>query len=134
MQNTDPSFSTNYKTMNAATLPTVPVVDINSLQIPTDLALDRQKKRNVDTVYITNTDTANTRVVTKVKWRQAPVPDPIVVRDTIREAHYYLATQVGNKEGPTGECVPIYEVHKVGEVCSENSDPSTIYAPQHVLE
>lgn len=114
----DPSPGTGYKTMAAGTMPVqlFPSVDTNTIQLPQDLLLDLAKKGVRDTVFITNTDTIKEQV-TKVKWRKAPAPKPIVVRDTIRETHYYLATQVGNKEGPTGECIPIYEVHKVDEIC-----------------
>ena len=34
------------------------------------------------------------------------------------------ATQVGTKEGPTEECVSVYEVHKVDEICPENTNSS----------
>jgi hypothetical protein len=122
----DPSPGTGYKTMMAATLPQVytpafPTMqcDTGMLDIPEDLVRDLAKRNGLlDTVYITKTDTVKEEV-TKVKWRQAPAPDPVVLRDTIRETHYYLATQVGMKEGPTDQCIPIYEVHKVDEICPE---------------
>lgn len=122
----DPSPGTGYKTMAAATMPyvytpTFPVLqrDTGTLDMPEDLVRDIAKRKGLlDTVYITKTDTIKEEV-TKVKWRKAPVPTPIVVRDTIREAHYYLATQVGTKEGPKDQCIPVYEVHKVDELCPE---------------
>lgn len=122
----DQSPGTGYKTAVAATMPqvytpTIPVLqrDTGMLNIPEDLVRDLAKKKGLlDTVYITKTDTIKEEV-TKVKWRKAPVPAPVVVRDTIRETHYYLATQVGTKEGPKDKCIPIYEVHKVDELCPE---------------
>lgn len=110
--------------MYAATVDYKPFVDFGKFDLPKDLSLDLEKKNAKDTVYITKTDTIKQQV-TKVKWRQAPVPDPIVVRDTIREAHYYLATQVGNKEGPTDQCISVYELQKVDELCPENTNSST---------
>lgn len=131
----DSSSDTGYKTMAAA----VPV-SYYKAALPQDLSLDLAKMKSPDTSDVT-TDSANSELVdslkqrisyleengqvTKVKWRRAPAPKPVVMRDTIRETHYYLATQVGNKEGPNGECIPIYEVHKVGEVCPEISNSST---------
>jgi hypothetical protein len=122
----DPSPGTNYKTISAATpsqplyIPyTIQKTDTGTLDLSEDLVRDLAKKKGLlDTVYITKTDTVKEEV-TKVKWRKAPVPAPIVVRDTIREAHYYLATQVGMKDGPKDQCIPIYEVHKVDELCPE---------------
>ncbi len=129
----DPSPGTGYKTMTAATLqaPTVGINPIDLSGLSDDLVRDIAAKKGVlDTVYITKTDTI-IKQVTKVKWRQATAPDPVVVRDTIREAHYYLATQVGTKEGPTGECIPIYEVRKVDEVCPQDSNSSVMRTPQY---
>ena len=124
----DPSPGTGYKTMVAATMPQVytpsiplAVSDTGLLDIPEDLVRDLAKHKGVlDTVYITKTDTIKEQV-TKVKWRQAPAPAPVVERDTIQVPVYYLATQVGNKEGPTGECISVYEVHKVDEICPETT-------------
>lgn len=127
---TDPSPGTGYKTVAATTVQMPPLkfpsisLDTNTVDVPEDLVRDLAKKKGVlDTVYITKTDTIKEQV-TKVKWRKAPAPKPIVVRDTIREAHYYLATQVGNKEGPTDQCISIYEVHKVDEICPEITNSS----------
>jgi len=125
----DPSPGTSYKTMAAATMspeyvPIFPVAqrDTSTLDIPDDLVRDIAKQRGIqDTVYITKTDTVP---VTKVKWCRGPAPDPVVIRDTIRETHYYLATQIGTKEGPMDECIPIYEVHKVDEICPETINSS----------
>ena len=127
----DPSPGTGYKTITASTLPKVhPVVfpttamDTCIIDIPEDLVRDLAKRKGVlDTVYITKTDTIKEQV-TKVKWRKAPAPKPVVIRDTIREAHYYLATQSGMKEGPDGQCISIYEVHKVDEICPNNNNSS----------
>ena len=131
----DSSSDTGYKTIAAA----VPIQRY-APALPQDLLLDLAKMKSSDTSEVT-TDSVNSELVdslkqrisdleekgqvTKVKWRRAPAPAPVVVRDTIRETHYYLAKQVGNKEGPNGECIPVYEVHKVGEVCPEISNSST---------
>jgi hypothetical protein len=124
----DPSPGTGYKTIAASTIMpnTFPVaaLDTGIIDIPEDIVRDLAKRKGVlDTVYVTKTDTIKEQV-TKVKWRQAPAPDPIVVRDTIREAHYYLATQVGNKEGPTDKCISVYEVHEVDKICPETTNSS----------
>lgn len=127
----DPSPGTGYKTAAAATIakvytPIVPRItaDTGTIDISKDLVRDLAIQKGVlDTVYITKTDTIIEQV-TKVKWRQAHAPDTVVMRDTIREAHYYLATQVGDKEGPTGECISVYEVHKVDEICPEITNSS----------
>ena len=114
------SSQTGYKTMAAATstfTQTIPKLS----DLSEDLVRDLAKQKGVqDTVYITKTDTIKEQV-TKVKWRKAPVPAPIAP-DTIQVPVYYLVTQVGNKEGPTGECISVYEVHKVDEICPEISN------------
>ena len=128
------SYNTGYNTVAAATRPTDvytypvktanPVLYDTKLDIPDDLLRDiASQKGFVDTVYVTNTDTI-IKQVTKVKWRQAPVPDPIVQTDTIQVPVYYLAPQVGNKEGPTEQCISVYEVHKVDEICPEPTNAS----------
>ena len=140
----DSSPGIGYKTMNAATLPntviTFPSADVSNVVLPQDLSLDLAKKKGlnastdkttvgVDSVTI---DSLKKRIayleqkrqVTKVKWRKAPVPKPIV-KDTIRVPIYYLATQVGNKEGPTGKYISVYEVHKVDKICTETTISST---------
>lgn len=128
---TPETSTTGYKSMYAATTDYVyPTIDLSKMQIPKDLSLDLAKKKASDTVYITKTDTVP-KQVTMVKWRQAPAPDPIVVRDTIWETRYYLAKQVGNKEGPTEQCIPVYEVHKVNELCPENTNSSTEGPPNY---
>ena len=121
----DPPSKTGYKTLAAATMQQpqvlVPVVakDTGTIDLPEELVRDLAKQKGVlDTVYITKTDTIKEQV-TMVKWRKVSVPEPVVVRDTIREAHYYLATQTGTKEGPAGECIPVYEIKKVDELCPE---------------
>lgn len=124
---TDPSPGTSYKEMAAATMPQVylPALEVHGTpDLPLDVLKDLAKQKGVlDTVYITKTDTVIEQV-TKVKWRKAPAPKPVVVRDTIRETHYYLAKQVGNKEGPTGNCITVYEVNEVDEICPENPNSS----------
>jgi hypothetical protein len=145
----DLSPGNGYKQATAATLPEIVVypqtMDVASL--PKDLLLDLAKQQglniseeqttsDVDSAMI---DSLQQRIqileqrkpVTMVKWKKVPVPKPIVKRDTIREAHYYLATQVGTKEGPTGECIPIYEVHKVDEICPETNNSSMTHTPQY---
>ena len=138
----DPSPGTGYKTMAAAT---VPVFETPKFEVPTlnsavykdgivDLPEDllrylAEKKGVLDTVYVTKTDTIKEQV-TKVKWKKVPVPNPMVERDTIREAHYYIATQVGTKEEPTGECVSIYEFREVDTICPETLNSSVKRTPQ----
>lgn len=136
----DQSPGTGYNTIAAATptetqafMPKVftydrPITafDVESGQydLPDDLVRDIARSKGLsDTVYITKTDTIREQV-TKIRWRDGPAPPPVVVRDTIREAHYYIATQVGMKEGPTDECIPVYEVHKVDEICPETNNSS----------
>lgn len=128
----DPSpGTTGYKTIAASTVTQVPIrnfplmaMDTCVIDIPEDLVRDLAKRKGVlDTVLVTKTDTIKEQV-TKVKWRKAPVPTPVIVRDTIREAHYYLATQVDNKEGPTGNCISVYEVHEVDKICPETINSS----------
>ena len=133
----DPSPGTGYKTMSAAPVlrPVLsfPSADTGTIALPQDLLLDLAKKQglnitaqttvDVDSAVVDSlkqriVDLEQTRQVTKVKWRRAPAPAPIVERDTVHVPVYYLATQVGNKEGPTGECISVYEVHKVDEICS----------------
>lgn len=121
-----PGTKSGYNTIAASTITQVPSTPIDRyiVDMPEDLVRDLAKRKGVlDTVCITKTDTVIEQV-TKVKWRKAPAPKPVVVRDTIREAHYYLATQVGNKEGPTGECISVYEVHEVDKICPEITNSS----------
>lgn len=137
----DQSPGTGYKTITAATIQqpyfaTTPIVatDTNTIELSEDLVRDLAKKRGVlDTVYITKTDTIKEQV-TKVKWRKAPVPKPIVKRDTIQVPVYYLAKQVGNKEGPTGECISVYEVHEVDKICPETTISSADGANEYHIK
>lgn len=131
----DPSPVNSYKTMSAATMQrtfSLPEIDTNFVAtLPVDVSLDLLKrqgvsvtKENTDSVLVDSLfkrimDLEQTRQVTKVKWRKVPVPTPVVQIDTVHVPVYYLATQVGNKEGPTGECISVYEVHKVDEICTE---------------
>ena len=115
----------------ASDLFAIPVSNDGTVMLPQDLSLDLAKKglsaseqttedANVATIDSLNrriSELERTRQVTKVKWKKAPAPPP-VAPDTIRVPVYYLATQVGNKESPTGECISIYEVHKVDEICT----------------
>lgn len=130
----DPSPGTGYKTMSAATRmvynPFQTVQDTGVISLSEDLVRDLAKKKGVlDTVYITKTDTIKEQV-TKVKVKKVPVPSNVMEinvqarTDTIQVPVYYLATQVGNKEGPTGECISVYEVHKVDEICPETTSSS----------
>lgn len=123
--------------MMASTAPNVyafPRNNISPVDLSEDLVRDLAKKYGVqDTVYVTKTDTIIERVQT-VKRRKVAVPTPVVMRDTIREAHYYLIKQVGTKENPTGDCIPVYEVHKVNEVCPDENNSSVIHTPQYDIE
>lgn len=135
----DPSSNLSYKTMSAATLP---LEWKSQLQMPQDLLLDLAKKSvsntpevttgSVDSDYVDSlqkriASLEKTKQVTKVKVKKVPVPSNVMEinvtashrTDTVQVPVYYLATQVGNKEGPTGECISVYEVHKVDEICPE---------------
>lgn len=143
----DPSPGIGYKEMSAATPINYQIPSGNKLEYPTlpqDLLLDLAKKQGLNETAQTTVgvDSATVdslkqrivyleqkRQVTKVKWRQAPAPDPIVHTDTIQVPVYYLATQVGTREGPTGECISVYEVHQVDEICPENTIPNTDNGP-----
>lgn len=129
---------TSYKTISAATIPSYmpsfPVIQretaMDTLDISEDLLRDLAKKKGVlDTVFIAKTDTVR-KQVTKVKWKKVPVPSPVIEinvsptrTDTIQVPVYYLATQVGNKEGPKG-CISVYEIEKVDEICPETTNSS----------
>lgn len=122
------SPGSGYKTVAAATVPqfSSPImrIDTGTIDLPEDLVRDLAKRKGVlDTVFVTKTDTIKEQV-TKVRWRKVPAPKPIVERDTVHVPVYYLATQVGNKEGPKGECVSVYEVHKVDEICPGTTNSS----------
>lgn len=122
----DPSSSSGYKSLSAATMPNIGLAyNTGSMGLSESLEKDVAKNGVRDTVYITKTDTIKEQV-TKVKVKKVPVPSNIMEinvtsshrTDTVQVPVYYLATQVGNKEGPTGECISIYEVHKVDEICT----------------
>lgn len=141
----DSSSSTGYKTMTAATLPqiyTIPsiVKDTGTIDLSEDLVRDLAKRKGVlDTVYITKTDTVKEQV-TKVKVKKVPVPSNVMEinviarTDTILVPVYYLATQVGMKEGPTGDCISIYEVHKVDEICTDSTNSSVMHATERDVD
>lgn len=130
----------SYNTLNAATLPSwstsaeMPALpqllsqkfEDKAVSEP-ELTSDFTESVLIDSLYKRTIALENEKQVVKVKWRKVPVPGP-VVRDTVLVPTYYLATRVGNKEGPTGECVSVYEVHKVDEICSgiTNSSDGTI--------
>ena len=116
--------------MNAANRPVMQIA-ANPV-LPQDLLLDLAKKQSVqDTVFITKTDTIKEQV-TKVKWKKVAVPSPVIDVtvtsqcriDTVEKPVYYLATQSGNKEGPDGSCISVYEVHRVDEICPEIANSS----------
>lgn len=124
----------SYKAIQASTLPTYQFPPItrnqksSEIDLSEDLVRDLAKKKGVlDTVYITKTDTIKEQV-TKVKWRKAAVASPVMEinvtksrTDTIQVPVYYLATQIGNKEGPNNESIPIYELRKVDEIRPHSS-------------
>ena len=124
------SRSDSYKMMNAANRPVMQLA-ANPV-LPQDLLLDLAKKQSVqDTVFITKTDTIKEQV-TKVKWKKVAVPSPVIDVtvtsqcriDTVEKPVYYIATQSGNKEGPDGSCISVYEVHRVDEICPEIANSS----------
>lgn len=137
----------SYNTLNAATLPnwSASATKGEKAVLPQFLLWDFEDKAVseseptsdftenilIDSLYKRTVALENERQVVKVKWRKVPVPGP-VVRDTIRVPTYYLATQVGNKEGPTGECISVYEVHKVDEICSGITNSSDGAIEYHV--
>lgn len=137
---TDLSPGINNKAIHAATLskfevPMFPVTmdNGNVVDLSEDLVRDLAKRKGVlDTVYITKTDTIKERV-TKVKVKKVPVPSNVmeinvqahrVRTDTIQVPVYYIATQVGTKEGPTGDCISVYEMRKVDKICPDSINSS----------
>lgn len=137
----------NYNTLNAATLPSwsASATKGENTVLPQflswnfeDKAVSKSEQTSdftenllIDSLYKRTVALENERQVIKVKWRKVPVPGP-VVRDTVQVPTYYLATQVGNKEGPTGECISVYEVHKVDEICSGTTNSSDGTIEYHV--
>lgn len=128
---------------------TFPVFDCQNLPLDLQLGQDNASK---DTSNVTKNDVSSgvidslenrikilerRKQVTKVKWKTAPAPPPVVkekimkVQDTIVVPVYYLATQVGNKERPTGKCISVYEVHQVDEICPEDTNSSTKHVKEH---
>lgn len=131
LNKSDPNIAQNQ--VYAATgpryvVPQVPIMtrDTCPLDIPeTPVRGFAEKERASDTVYIHRTDTV-IKQVPKVKVKKVPVPSNVIEVDvparkvdTIQVPVYYLATQVGTKEGSKDQCIPIYEVHKVDELCPE---------------
>lgn len=139
----DKSSNTGYKTITAATLPAITtfpnIVNNESLDLSEDLVRDLAKKKGVlDTVYITKTDTIKEQV-TKVKVKKVPVPSNVMEInvsptriDTVKVPVYYIATQVGMKEGPKDKCVSVYEVHEVDKICPETNNSSIM--PTNTLD
>ena len=158
----DPSYANSgYKTMAAATLPSgvqLPNLDDSRLHVPLDLLLDEAKRQNVlGNTFAVNEDPNSEKIdslqnrisyleekeqATRDSMAKAPAPKSIVktkvitrhihTTDTIHVPVYYLATQVGNKEGPTDQCVSVYEVHKVDEICPENTNSSEKHTNEYV--
>lgn len=149
LDRTSPSSATGYKTVAAATIPQFMTPQggtdpIALPMLPKDLLLDLAKEQNLlltdNSPSVTDplVDSLKNRIsylegqqpVVKVKWKKGPAPPP-VIRDTVEVPKYYLATQVGNKEGPSGECIQVYEVHQVDEICSgttiSSADGTTEY-------
>lgn len=142
LRNIDIGYDKSYNTISAATLPQyqTPQFGNSGVVLPLDLLLD-QAKKNVSTNSDVTSDDVNLMIqdslknrikyleskkqVTKVKWRTAPAPPPIVketiIHDTVRSVvHvpvYYLATQ---KTEP-GDCIQVYEVKQVDEICKDGS-------------
>lgn len=130
-----------------------PLTTIQYSQLPQDLRLDLAK--NAPTAEAITTEAVDTAMVdsltkriaqleqqkqvTTVKWKRGPAPPPVVktkvierhTTDTIQVPVYYLATQVDKKEGSTGQCVPIYEVRKVDELCPQIINSSDSYVNEH---
>lgn len=117
----------------------------NSQDLPLDIRLGQVDDASTDVKLTKSVDSSKIdslqkrikvlerrKQVTKVKWRTAPAPPPVVkekvlkVTDTIRVPVYYMATQIGNKEGPTDtkQCLPVYEMKQVGEICTDNTNSS----------
>lgn len=140
LRNIDVGYNSGYKTISAATLPQyqTPQFGNSGVVLPLDLLLDQAKKNvstdsgvTTDDVDLMIQDSLKNRIkyleskkqVTKVKWRTAPAPPPIVketiIHDTITNVvHvpvYYLATQ---KNGP-GDCTTVYELKQVDEICKD---------------
>ena len=122
--------SYGYKTMSAATLP-VYSQDTNPIAYPklpiipspecgstssqeSELTSDFKESLLIDSLYKEIDHLAAQEPVVKVKWKQAPAPDPIVIRDTV--SIYYLARQVGSRDDPDN-CIEIYELQQVDEIC-----------------
>lgn len=134
----DRGSANGYNTIHAASPPHFE--KMNTASLPQDLLLDLAKQKSLSIAEKTTANTDSSLIdslknrimileqkgqVTKVKWRKVLVPKPVIQKDTVNVPVYYIATQVGNKEGPTGECISVYEVHKVDEICPETINSST---------
>lgn len=107
--------------LNAGAEPVfIPIFDKSTMPLDLQFSLDKQIGKH-DTVYINKTDTVE---IIKTKWRRVPAPEPIVQIKT--DTLYYIATQVGNKEGPADYGDIIYEVHKVDSIYPVNPNSPDI--------
>ena len=93
--------------MMAATMPTV---DMNKMQFPVDLQLNKRAQENKvdtvrDTVYVSQTKSIEVNVPCRVKTKTVHVPV------------LYIATRMDNKEDSIkNDSLPIYKLEKVGTV------------------
>ena len=93
--------------MMAATMPTV---DMNKMQFPVDLQLNKRAQENKvdtvrDTVYVSQTKSIEVNVPCRVKTKTVHVPV------------LYIVTRMDNKEDSIGhDSLPIYKVEKVGKI------------------
>lgn len=106
--NNQPQFG---MTAQAATLyPTISYPDLNMGRIES-LPISGEAIERTDTVYIHDSIPVPTNKIQKV-----PVPKYITKYVTKTDTICYLATQVGNKEGPSNNEYVFYEVHKVDDI------------------
>lgn len=115
--------------MTASAATQLNVGNIPSLDFSNAIPITSQNSEIDNSVAESVMPKTDTVVVTKTKWKKAPEPDPIVIQmpaDTVYVPVpvYYLATQVGNKESPTGYSGTIYEVHEVSSFDSEITNSS----------
>lgn len=108
-QEVNPVVVTPTQDVAAATPIYIPT--FNPTQLPLDVQMSLGIAQSKDTVRIVEHDTVQ---VTKIKWRKAPAPNPVV--EVRHDTLYYIATQVGNKEGPSYQGDAVYEVHKVSDI------------------
>ena len=145
LSGTDPPTEyPEYKTLAAATLSdyNVPHTGISSY-LPQNPSLDLVESTtestetpSEDSIAQATIDSLKNQIEllrsekTTKKQQKVPAPKLVVktkriyVRDTIQVPVHYNNPQVGIKENPTENCISVYEVHKVGEICSENKTSS----------